>query len=132
MILLFKRLSQLIEGVCNMFFYLSAFFIVIFPPLVGINNLLSGRTGFLWVLAALAFAIVAPVAVQLLGESFMMIVERVRKGELFEDFFKPFRNVAAVLGIYGVAKVEYELVIGMEEPEFEQLVAFLWKFLTAF
>ncbi len=129
---LFTRLNQLIEAACNFAFYLFAFLIVLLPPLVSINNGLSGRTGFLWVLAALAFAIVAPVAVQLLGESFMDVVKKIRKGELLKEFLKPFRNVAAVLGIYGAFKVEYAQVHGIEEVEFGALMDFLWKFLTAF
>lgn len=124
--------GDFIEAAGNMVFSLLVILILTFPPLVWINNRLSGRSGVLWVLVAIVFAIVLPAAMELFAGSAMNVIDRIRDGRLLRPVLQPLRSVSAALAVYGVFKVEYAIVHGLPAPEGGGWVGLVWQFLTAF
>lgn len=124
--------EELVEGVANLFFYLFAFFIVILPPLAWLDHVFAGKSGTGWVLAAVVvFVFLLPALVRPLLAWLTGALERIRKGELLRPVFVPLRAASSVLAIYGVLKLEYFVVHGMQQGEGETWLHVVWQFLTA-
>ncbi len=124
---------NLIEAVADFVFYLLCLATILLVPLVWLSQLFTGKVGGWWLIAALiVFVLVLPTLVPLASDWLLRWLERLRKGELLPWLFKPIKAISAVLGIYGVFKLEYALVHGMEKADDASWAALLWQFITAF
>jgi len=121
-------MTTLVEAFCNFAFSIIVFFMVIllFSPLI---NKLRGHSGIWWVLLTLIIMVGLNVLVRLMGESFIDVIDKVRKGDLLAPLFTPLRNVTSVIGIYGVFKLEYFFVHNPERVMGLSWGQILWKFL---
>ena len=128
-----ERTAEGIVALNNFVFYIFAFLIPAFPILVWITGALTGRSGLVWVLAALLFAIVAPILAELLAVSVMDVIAQIRKGDLFKAVFWPLRSVGASLAIFGAFKLEYALVHGIAPTTGSaSWLQVLWEFISTF
>jgi len=120
-----------VEAVANALFYLFALFIVILPPLAWLENVFSGREGAGWVVAAIIVFGGIGVLARVFSGLFADVLDRIRQGDLLRWLFVPLRAFSAVLGIYGVLKLEYFAIHGMPEAGGASWSDIIWQFLTA-
>ena len=106
-----QKAIEFFEAVCNMFFYLFAFFVLIIPPLKWVSDWMNASSSSWMVLvAAIVFGMIVPAIAPLLADKSMTLMERVRKGEWMGFFFRPLRAACAVLSMYGVLALEYSVI----------------------
>jgi len=127
-----RPIVEVIEGLGNVIFYPMAFLILVFPPLVWVHGALVGRTGWVWVGAALLFALVVPVTVELLAVSVNEVMGKIKNGELFPSIFQPLRSLSGVLGILGIFKLENALIHGTPGAGETSWPRLIWEFTTGF
>lgn len=136
MVRFWNAATQLLEAACQMAFALICFCIVILP-LAPLFKWLSGREGLGWILLTIAIMGAFYGTVRLLLEPAFESLDRVRRRELFQTILGPLRNVSAVIGIYGVFKLEYFLVHGAaitgssNGEEAATWPTLIWQFMTA-
>ncbi len=125
--------SSFIEAVSNYGFYLLALLFVVLPGLVWLSDMFKNRSSALWVsLSIVVFVFILPPALELFARASSGLIERMRKGQLFAIALAPIHNLNALIGIYGVFKLEYVLVHGMPEAKDTSWTAVIWGFISGF
>jgi hypothetical protein len=125
-------LVEFIEAICNFCFAMIVFFMaaLLAAPLLKYFRALEGFWG-----GALSLALVGLLyaAVRLGAEPALELLDRIRQGKLFTTILSPLRNISAVLGIYGVFKLQYFLVHGDPAPDGQgaSWSELMWRFLTS-
>jgi ACR3 family arsenite efflux pump ArsB len=106
-----EKFITLVEASSNVAFYTIAMIVLIAPPLKSISDFFESNDSGWWVLgAAIFFAIVLPVLADVVTKPAMGFLHRIRTGEFLPVVFRPLKSVFAVAAIYGVLKLEYELM----------------------
>ena len=123
-----ERFVEFVEALGNFFFYLFAFLIIVLPPLRWLTGLFSGNHPLVVAAAAVVFAILLPALAPLAAEHSFTLLEKIKSGELFKTFFRPFRAVCAVVSLYGILALEYKVLHSQTEST---LLEVFWELMKA-